>query len=50
MLTRRKVVRTVKQNALLWRTFSWLRARLGGKRSDDAPPAKDGKAPPIVPE
>ena len=51
MLARRRVVRTIKQNALLWRTFSWLRSTFGGKRSgEEAPPAKDGKSPSIVPE
>jgi len=52
MLARQRLVRTIKQNALLWRTFSALRATLGGRRTggEDAPPAKDGKAPSIVPE
>jgi CelD/BcsL family acetyltransferase involved in cellulose biosynthesis len=52
ILTRRRLVRTIKQNALLWRTFSWLRSTLGGRRAtgEDAPPAKDGKSPSIVPE
>jgi CelD/BcsL family acetyltransferase involved in cellulose biosynthesis len=51
ILGRRRIVRAIKQNALLWRAFSWLRSRLGGRHADEAETnERDGKAPSIAPE
>src|SRR5262249_53989528 len=47
---RRRIVRTIKQNTLLWQTFSRLRTQLGGRQADEAAPASDSKASPLAPE
>jgi len=49
ILTRRRLVRLIKQNPVLWNAFSRTRAMLGARRARNEDRSALGKSPPVPP-